>query len=378
MIRLSKSSISKSEKQGVLSVLDKEYLGMGEEVASFENKLTNFIGRPAVCVSSGTSALHLALQAVGISNPDEVLVPSLTYVASFQAISATGATPVPCDINENDLTLNIDDCRKRVTKNTKAIMPVFYSGGTGDLNELYNFAKDFNLRVIEDAAHAFGTKIGSKLVGSFGDISCFSFDGIKNITSGEGGAIVTDDQKVLSLVKDSRLLGVIKDSNKRNFNERSWDFEVKHQGWRYHMSNLMAAIGIEQLKRFKKMAKRRQEIAFLYKDKFEDCSFIRTLELNYKFIVPHIFPIIIPKLNRRDALRKDLLKDGIETGIHWKPNHYLEKFSCVKAHNNPLEVTERIFPKILTLPLHADLKDKEVDFVCKKLIDKLERNEFTY
>jgi dTDP-4-amino-4,6-dideoxygalactose transaminase len=374
MIRLSKSSISEKEKSRVTKVLDKEYLGMGEEVAKFEENLTSFIGRQVVCVSSGTSALHLALQAAGISKGDEVLVPSLTYVASYQAISATGAVPISCDIQENDLTICIEDCIKRITKRTKAIMPVFYSGGTGNIEKLYKFAKKFNLRVIEDAAHAFGTTVDSKLIGSFGDISCFSFDGIKNITSGEGGAIVTDDQKVLSLVKDARLLGVIKDSNKRNLNQRSWDFEVKHQGWRYHMSNVMAAIGIEQLKRFPEMSKKRKEIASLYQKKLKNSPLIKTLDLNYDFVVPHIFPIIIPKMIKRDNLREEMLNEEIETGIHWKPNHCLEKYSS--SNELPLKVTEKLFPNILTLPLHADLTIKELDKVCHTLISKLETNEF--
>ena len=174
-----------------MGVLDREYLGMGTEVQQFEEALSEYFGRSAVCVVNGTAALHLALQACEISQGDEVLVPSLTYLASFQAISATGAKPVACDIDPEIFLLDLSDTEKRITARTKAIMPVHYTGGVGDLDAVYEFANKYNIRVIEDAAHAFGTTYKDRRIGSFGDVACFSFDGIKNITSGEGGAIVT-------------------------------------------------------------------------------------------------------------------------------------------------------------------------------------------
>jgi dTDP-4-amino-4,6-dideoxygalactose transaminase len=215
MIRLSKSCLSSLEKKSVAKVLDSEFLGMGSEVKKFEDDLTEFFGRPVLCVSTGTAALHLALQAIGLGKGDEVLVQSLTYVASFQAISATGAKAVACEVNLDNLCIDLDDAKTKLTKNTKAIMPVHYSGGVGDLYEVYLFAEKHGLRVIEDAAHAFGTKYNGEKVGSFGDIACFSFDGIKNITSGEGGCVVTSDQEVLKKISNARLLGVEGDSEKR-------------------------------------------------------------------------------------------------------------------------------------------------------------------
>ena len=168
---------------------------MGEEVQAFERELTGFFGRQAVCVTNGTAALHLAVQGCGVGMGDEVLVPSLTYVACFQAISATGAVPVACDVDPQSFCLDWRDAEQRITAKTKAIMPVHYAGGVGDLDSIYALAQKAELRVIEDAAHAFGSSYQKRKVGSFGDIACFSFDGIKNITSGEGGCIVTDDQE---------------------------------------------------------------------------------------------------------------------------------------------------------------------------------------
>ena len=157
LIRLSKSCIGDAEKYAVMRVLDKEFLGMGEQVRIFEEKLSDFFGREAVCVVNGTAALHLALQACEIGIGDEVLVPSITYVASFQAITATGAIPVACDVEETSLCLDWLDAEKRITSKTRAIMPVHYSGGVGELDKIYKLAEKYKLRVVEDAAHAFGT-----------------------------------------------------------------------------------------------------------------------------------------------------------------------------------------------------------------------------
>ena len=158
--------------------LTKNILEWEQEVFLVLKKNLKNFGKPALCVANGTAALHLACQSIGINSGDEVLVPSLTYVASFQAISASGAKPVACDIRENTLTLDWKDAEKNY-KNTKAVMPVHYAGGLGDINNIYKFAKKYDLRVIEDAAHAFGSYYNGALVGSVGDIVCFSFDGIK-------------------------------------------------------------------------------------------------------------------------------------------------------------------------------------------------------
>ena len=182
LLRLSKSVISIRERKAVEKVLKKGFLGMGPEVYQFEKDLKSFFKREVVCFNSGTAALQIALQASGIGANDEVLVPSITYVASYQAISATGAKPISCDIDLKNMQVSLIDLKKKVTKKTKAIMPVHFAGSASQINETYKFAKKNNLRVIEDAAHAFGTKINGRKIGSFGDITCFSFDGIKNIT----------------------------------------------------------------------------------------------------------------------------------------------------------------------------------------------------
>ena len=365
MIRLSKSSLNEKEKQSVMGVLDREYLGMGVEVQKFEKNLSVFFNRPALCVVNGTAALHLALQACGIGSGDEVLVQSLTYIASFQAISATGAKPIACDIVPETITLDLNDAEKRLTSKTKAIMPVHYSGGVGQLNKIYDFAKEHNLRIIEDAAHAFGSSYKGKRVGSFGDIACFSFDGIKNITSGEGGCIVTEDEFILQKVRDARLLGVEKDTEKRYSESRSWDFDVTEQGWRYHMSNIMAAIGIVQLDRFQEIQEKRRNLATHYTYCLKDNSNFSFIDHDYSEVVPHIFPIQIRDPFDRDKLIRAMAEAGVQTGYHYQPNHLLTLYSKKPPHFLPN--TETIFPTLLTLPLHEDLSFQDVDFISSTL-----------
>ena len=370
MIRLSKSCLSQAEKDAVLGVLDREYLGMGAEVRLFEVELTKYFERPATCVANGTAALHLALQAIGVGPGDEVLVQSLTYVASFQAISATGAVPIPCDVDNSTLTLDITDAERKISSRTKVIMPVHYAGGVGDIEGIYKLARNYNLRVVEDAAHAFGSKYKQANVGSFGDIACFSFDGIKNITSGEGGCIVTEDKVVLQKVKDARLLGVEKDTEKRFSGERSWEFDVSAQGWRYHMSNIMAAIGIEQLKRLNNFSEKRQYLAKLYDSIFIQEPKIKTLKINYDEVVPHIYIVIINNLFNKKHIQNKLLMHGIQTGTHYMPNHLLSFYSK-EGGRSSLSNSEKIFENMITLPLHFELSDFEVEFISQKFIEVL-------
>ena len=360
-IRLSKSSIIEAEKEAVLKVLDKEFLGMGTEVKQFEDKIKKYLNTSmdVICVNTGTSALHLALSALGVKEGDEVLVPSLTYVASFQAISATGAKPISCEVDPNTLFIDTKDAEKRITQNTKVIMPVHYASSSKGMDEVYKLAREYKLSVIEDAAQAFGSKRDNELVGISGDIICFSFDGIKNITSGEGGAILSNNKEFIQKVKDARLLGVEKDTDKRYSGQRSWDFDVHDQGFRYHMSNIMAAIGIVQLDRINDFRSKRQYIVNKYIKAFQDIKAIELLQFDFDDVLPHIFVV---KVQKRNKLRNFLIKNNIECGIHYKPNHLLSKY-----RSKDLLMTEKIYEEILTLPCHFDLTDEEQNSVIIKV-----------
>lgn len=368
-IRLSKSIVGDLEKEALSRVIDDGYLGMGAYVQALELKLRDYlVAANVVCVNSGTAALHLALESLDLRQQDEVLVQSLTYLSSFQAISAAGLKPVACEIIPETGTIDLKDAQKKISCRTKVIMPVHYASRVGDLEAVYAFAAKHHLRVVEDAAHALGTVYKGKKIGSFGDIICFSFDGIKNITSGEGGAVVTSDTKVAQFVMDARLLGVKKDTEKRYSGQRSWEFDVIHQGYRYHMSNLFAAIGMVQLERLEKEFKpARQMLAKRYHESLKEESGIKLFPNDYDEIIPHIFPIRV--LNgRRDQLRQFLLNNEIESGIHYYPNHLLS-FYGKKTGSLPL--TEGIFSELLSLPLHPGLKEGEQGKVIKTIKDFL-------
>ncbi len=366
MIRLSKPNISSREVQAVQRALECSYLGMSTEVNLFEQELNQYFGADVkvVCVNTGTAALQLALQAVGVGKGDEVLVPTITYVASFQAIKASGAIPIACDVNLSDVLLNLDDAKKRLTNKTKAIMPVHYAGHVGDLKALYTFAKEHNLRVVEDAAHAFGTQYQQQKIGAIGDVVCFSFDGIKNITSGEGGAVVSSDPAVTEKIADLRLLGVEKDSQNRYKRERAWDFDVKEQGWRYHMSDIMASIGREQLKRFESEFKpKRIRLANYYRKLLSTVPQVQLLDTEPKSVVAHIMPIRVLG-GLRNKLREACIKADFQVGIHYKPNHLLSFFTQPAV---TLPVSEQLYGELLTLPLHTDLNEQEVEYIVASI-----------
>ncbi len=373
MIHISRSVVGAAELEAMGRVMSEDgYLGMGREVRAFEEELQEYLGgqdRTVICLNSGTAALHLAVQAV--TDPgDEVLVQSLTFVASFQAISAAGAVPLACEVYPDTVTLDLEDAARRITTRTRAVMPVHYASNPGDLEAIYEFARRYDLRVIEDAAHAFGCTYKGRKIGSFGDLACFSFDGLKNITSGEGGAVVTSDPRVIQSVQDARLLGVQRDTEKRYQGARSWEFDVQHQGYRYHLSNLFAAVGRVQLRRFEGEFKpRRIALSQKYREAFAGAGDLKLFRGDPGPIVPHIFPVRVVN-GKRDELRQFLRERGIESGIHYKPNHLLSLYG---GGQEALPVTERLYAELLTLPLHAGLVDQEIDYVIAAVVEFLSK-----
>ena len=354
-----------AERAAVSTVLEREYLGMGADTRAFEEELERYLGprMSVTSVATGTAALQLAVQACGIGPGDEVLVPSLTFVSCFQAIRATGATPVACDADLATATIALDDAARRLTPRTRAIMPVHYAGYLPNVTGVYALARAHGLRVIEDAAHAFGGTRDGIPIGAEGDVICFSFDGIKNITCGEGGAVVTADPRVRQSVEDARLLGVQRDTDARYRGERSWDFDVTQPGWRYHMSNIMAAIGRVQLGRLDgEFAPRRVALAERYRRGLAGVPGVALLE-TAPGVVPHIQPLRILD-GRRDAVQATLRTRGVETGVHYKPNHTLTLFAADSAG---FPVTRQLHQELLTLPLHVDLSDADVDTVIEEL-----------
>jgi len=366
MLPVSRPSIGQEELKEVEEVFSTGWLGLGSTVFEFENKLKEYLGaKHVLAVNTGTTALHIALDACGINNGDEVIVPSLTFCASIQVITALGAHPVFCEVNSSNLNIDISDVVKKITNKTKAIMPVHYCGQACDMDELMTLGKIHNIYIIEDAAHAFGSSYKNKKIGSIGDATCFSFDPIKNLTCGEGGAVALSDDSIAELIRTKRILGIDKETWHRYRNERAWYYEVTTQGYRYHLSNINAAIGIAQLKKVDVFIQRKKEIVQKYNNAFMHIDGIKILSWNLNESAPFTYIFRLLNNEREDFI--EYLKDkGVGTGIHYIPNHLQPFF---KPFYTPLPITEQLGEEILTLPLYYDMTDQDVELVIKSVTE---------
>ncbi len=360
MIKVSQGCLGEAELAAVREVFATGYFGHSAPVVAFERALGERVGAPhVVAVNTGTSGLHLALDALRIGPGDEVVVPSITYVACFQAISATGARPVPCDVDPRTLRVDVADVERRITSRTRALMPVDYAGAACDLEALEALAATHRLHLVEDAAHALGATRGGRRVGG-GEIACFSFDSIKNVTCGEGGAIACRDGELAERLREKRHLGVRRaPADGRPGAPRGVAFDVVAQGFRYHMGAINAAIGLVQIGRLEEFVERRRAICRRYDDAFRPLGTVRPLEVDYREAAPHIYVIRVAG-GRRDALMRFLRDADVETGINYAPNHL---HSYYRRDGVSLPVSETVAGEILTLPLHCALSDADVERV---------------
>ena len=350
--------------QRIREVLGTGWLGHGQFVMEFEGRLKLYLGAShVVAVSSGTAALHIALDAIGVRTGDEVIVPSLTFCGCVQAITALNAKPVFCEVSPQTLNIDVADARKRITSRTRAIMPVHYCGNACDMDALLAVGRDYDVKIIEDAAHAFGSSYHGRKLGSFGDLTCFSFDPIKNITCGEGGAVALSDEKRAQLIRHKRLLGIDRDGWLRHCEQQSWLYDVSTQGYRYHMSNINAAIGLAQMEKLDGFLQRRRHIAQRYNEAFSGIEGIKLLEWNLEESCPFAYVVRIVD-GRRDDLIDDLKHQQVATGVNYIPNHLHSHFV---AHASSLPVTERLWREIVTLPLYCDMKETDVSRVIESV-----------
>jgi perosamine synthetase len=365
MIPVARPSTGDEEMLRIKKVLDSGWLGQGNEVKEFESRIGKITGaREVVALNSGTSALTIALEVTGIKSGDEVIVPSLTFCAGVQAIKAVGGNPVYCEVDSNTLNIDIDDVAKRITDRTKAIMPVHFCGQACDMDALFELATKNDLLIIEDAAHAFGSSYKGEMIGSFEkSITCFSFDPIKNITCGEGGAVATGSKDIANRLRNMRMLGIDRDSWHRRENPSDWYYEVTAKGYRMHMSNINAAIGLAQIEKFELFRERKRAVVEKYNSAFENNPGLITIKWNIAESFPFAY-IVRVKANLRDQLMLHLRQQGIDSGINYIPNH-LQPFL---SGGESLPVTEKLYGEIITLPLFADISDSEVEQVISSVL----------
>jgi dTDP-4-amino-4,6-dideoxygalactose transaminase len=345
--------------------LERGWLGMGSDVAAFESTLACLVSggeRKVAAVSTGHAALHLALLLAGVGHGHEVITPSFNNIADLQAILATGARPVFCDIDEQTLCVNPARIEALLGHRTRAIIAMDYACNVCNHDEIAEIARRFGLRVIHDAAHSLGSKYNGRPVGSFSDITTFSFDPVKTITTIDGGAILVRTDDELSRVHEMRLIGMGQPTDVMYKNQRAWTYDVRQLGFRYHMANLHAAIGVEQLSKFDQIAETRRRSFARYDEHLRNIEGIVTPRAVLSDTVPFIYYICVLG-GRREELREHLANRGIDNGIHWQPGHWFSLFA--DCRRDDLANTERIGRQILTLPFHSGMDDGVQDRVIE-------------
>ena len=360
--------ISNDDKQTVNKALNQSMLTLGPQLEKFERSFCKYTkSKYAIAVSNGTAALHLSLKALGIKEHDEVIIPDLTFVADASAILASNAKPVIVDINKNNFFLSISNLKKNITKRTKAIIPVHIYGQVCNIAEVLDVARNNNLKIIEDCAHAVGTFHNSKHVGTLGDTGCFSFYPTKNITTAEGGMVTTNSKKIAEKIRQLRSHGMSRSLKSRYSSGYPWIFDITEPGYNYRLDEIRAALGISQLKRIKKINQLRKNAAFYYNSKLQNIPGIILPDMvNDKTHSYHLYTIRVIKSFKlsRNQLFKKLKQAGIRTTVYWMPIH---KYTAFRKFANLSDVknTSKIYNEILALPLFPSITKKHQDSVIK-------------
>ncbi|WP_330328131.1 DegT/DnrJ/EryC1/StrS family aminotransferase [Streptomyces pseudovenezuelae] len=347
------------EAAAVAQVLESGQYGHSDVTEEFERRVADFLGVPeVVAVVSGTAALHLALLAAGAGPGDEVIVPSMTFCATVQAILAAGAIPVFVDVAPATLCVTDQLVTDAVTERTRAVLPVLFGGRAIDFSRIRTELTARGVVIVEDAAHAFGSRHGARKVGATGDLSCFSFGPIKNLTCGQGGAVIPRTPQEAETIRLLRTLGIRQSQADRI---RSTNYSVDRIGQRYTMSALNAAIGLAQLSRFEEIEAARPQLWRTYRDALAGTDGVALVDLDIEHTVPFNCVVRVPN---REAVFADMQARGIGVGVHYPPNHLQQAFA---AWHRPLPVTEQVAEEIMSLPFHPAMTEQDVSHVVDAL-----------
>jgi len=347
------------------------FLTNGPKLDSFEQKFKKFTkSKYAVGVSNATSALYLSLKALGIKKNDEVIIPDLTFAATANSVLQTGATPVLADINEKTLNISAESIIKNISRKTKAIIPVHLAGTPCDMQKIMRIARSNSLKVIEDCAHGIGTSYNKKHVGNFGNAGCFSFYPTKNLTTIEGGMVITNDKKIADFIQLARNHGMSRSLMSRYSAGKPWEYDIKDIGYNYRLDDIRSALGISQLQKLTMLNKKRL-IAFRYYNKGlkNMPGLIVPNEKNFKNNSCHLYIIRITSEAKisRDKLFYSLQKKGIGSSVHYKPLHEFTLFRKKGVSRNSLSVSKRIYKEILSLPMYPQLTRSSQDYIIKSI-----------
>jgi len=367
-IPLARPDIGDEEVALVAETIKSGWLTTGPKVTEFETLLSKYLNFDdeiyTLGLNSCTSALFLALVALGIKEGDEVIVPTWTFAATAQVVEWVGAKVVLCDIEEESLNIDVKRAEKLITDRTKAIIPVHIAGYPCDMGALSILAKNYNLKVIEDAAHAIGTSYKDKKIGNFSDITCFSFYATKNLAMGEGGAAVSKDKELIEKMRKLSYFGINKEAFKRYEKSGRWFYDIEEMGYKANLDSMHAALGVVQLNKLDKMNSRRREIALYYRENLSNqLTFNKDSDEHYHTY--HLFPIRLPNGIDRDDFIEELKGNDIGSSVHFIPLH-LHTFYKSRVVDD-FEVANRVFSTIVSIPMCSAMSDTEVEYVVETI-----------
>jgi perosamine synthetase len=370
--------VGQEEVDGVTECVRSGWLTTGFKVKEFEKAFAEYVGcRHALAVNSCTAALHLALEAIGVGPGDEVITSPMTFTATAAVVEHLGARPRFVDVEPETLNLDARAIEARITERTKAIMPVHFAGQACDMDAILEVARRRGLKVIEDAAHAIPTRYKGRLIGTIGDITCFSFYATKNVTTGEGGMIATDDDGFAERVRLMHLHGMSRDAWKRYQEAGSWSYEVLAPGFKYNLSDVAAAIGIPQLRRCDDFHARRRTIARRYSEAFAGLPELRVPATSDE--ASHAWHLYVLELEPgtlrvdRDEFIRELTRRKIGVSVHFIPLHtqpyYRDRYGYAPGDfPNALGA----FQRMLSLPIYAKMTDEDIEDVIAAVLDTVE------
>jgi dTDP-4-amino-4,6-dideoxygalactose transaminase len=359
------------EEEAVLEVLKSRWLTMGAVTQAFEEEFAAYVGaRFAIAVANGTAALHLACLGIGLGPGDEVIVPSLTFVATANAVRYTGAIPIFADIeSEQDLDISVNSIEQKLTERTRAIMVMHYGGYACDMPAIIELARAHGLMVIEDAAHAIGSELEGRKMGVWSNVGCFSFFSNKNMTTGEGGMVVTNDDAAdkMRILRSHGMTTMSWDRHRGH----AWSYDVVELGYNYRIDEIRAALGRVQLSKLEQNNERRRNLSLLYRQRLE--------ELIPSIVVPfnkprgtsacHLMPILLPDGCDRISFMEHMKSNGIQTSIHYPPIHKFKTYTEGGKASYHLPLTENVAGREVTLPLYPGLTDENVTDVVHAVQD---------
>lgn len=371
-------SIGDEEIREVVDVLKSGWLTTGSRTMQFERDFKDYIGvGHAIAVNSGTAALHLALDAIGLTSEDEVIVPTMTFAATAEVVRYFGAKPVLIDCRRDTFNIDIEGVEAYLENNpdkVKAIIPVHIAGQPCDMDSILKLAGKYGLKVIEDAAHALPAKYKGKMVGTIGDITAFSFYATKNITTGEGGMITTYNEEYAGRMKMMSLHGISKDAWKRYTSEGSWYYEILYPGYKYNLTDIASAIGIHQLRKCNSFYERRRDIAGMYTEAFGELDGIQppfVEQENQHAWHLYIIQLNFEKLNvDRAQFIEEMRARNIGTSVHFIPLHMHPYYRETYGYSpDDFPNASYVYQRIVSLPIYSKMTDEDVNDVIDAVKD---------